>query len=292
MSTTYKPALLKALVRIVAREALNRIPLTEIGAEFTKLYWNQTVVFHLRQAAVLTKEPEVIKAIRSTAERCNVRDLSQLPAVDRRKLEEKMARVLTIDVLRRFHNSKPEHMPPLFTWDQGDEHISLSKPALAFIEAENRPLETLANYWWAKYLERVNLLAPLIIDKVERNGARRGGIAKFLKVLQEVDDKRCFYCGRNLDAGTRIDIDHVLPWSFLLADPVWDLVLTCAACNSAKSDWLPDRKFIDRLITANETRHKKRLPVGISPAIDADEIYRLYDAAISLEWPRFWSPSA
>jgi hypothetical protein len=39
MSTTYKPALLKAIVRIVAREPATTIPLATIGAEFTRLYW-------------------------------------------------------------------------------------------------------------------------------------------------------------------------------------------------------------------------------------------------------------
>jgi hypothetical protein len=82
-STTYKPALLKSLARVVPRGRETIVPLTAIGAEFVRLYWNQTVIFHLRQAAVLSKEPEVIKGIRSTAERCGVRDLAKLPSANR-----------------------------------------------------------------------------------------------------------------------------------------------------------------------------------------------------------------
>jgi hypothetical protein len=289
MSTTYKPALLKALVRIVARAPAPKIPLTTIGSEFTKLYWNQTVVFHLRQAAVVSKEPEVLREIRNASERYNVRELSKLPPPAREHIERSMARILTIDVLRRFHASKPPSMPPLYIWLERQDFISLPDTAVELLAAQNKPLETLANYWWARKLERVNVLAPLIIDKVERDGARRGSLVRFLRILGQIDEKRCFYC--DCDLATRVEVDHVLPWTFLLADPVWDLVLSCAPCNAAKSDRLPERRFIEQLIVVNEQRSKKTLPRGVSPLVKGDDIVQLYEAAISVEWPRFWAPA-
>ena len=60
-SASYKPALLKALVRCCRQSYDLRIPLGAIGREFTKLYWNQTVVYHLRQAASLSKESTAVK---------------------------------------------------------------------------------------------------------------------------------------------------------------------------------------------------------------------------------------
>lgn len=41
-SASYKPALLKALVRCCQRTQSLQIALDAIGREFTKLYWNQT----------------------------------------------------------------------------------------------------------------------------------------------------------------------------------------------------------------------------------------------------------
>ncbi|MGH7716761.1 MAG: hypothetical protein ACREML_12285, partial [Vulcanimicrobiaceae bacterium] len=111
MSTTYKPALLKAITLITRRTQEPIITLAEIGAEFTRLYWNQTVIFHLRQAAVISKEPEVIHAIRNASERYRVRELTKLPDQARKQIDLLMARVLKIDVLRRFHASRPTHMP-------------------------------------------------------------------------------------------------------------------------------------------------------------------------------------
>ncbi len=291
MSTSYKPALLKALARIVRRQPARQIALTAIGAEFVRMYWNQTVVFHLRQAAVLTKEPEVIKAIRQVSHDKATRKLEALPETTRLRLEAEMARILAIDVLRRFHASAPASMPPLFTWSKGDRSISLADPALAFISANGWVLESLANLWWARYLERVNVLAPFIIEKVEREGAQRGSLLKFLRILQETDDGCCFYFERPFTTALAASVDHVIPWSYLLADPPWDLVLACTMCNSSKSDTLPARGFIDKLAAVNERRVKLVLPSAFgSPLVSIDQVGKYYDAALAVEWPSGWQP--
>lgn len=119
MSTTYKPALLKALVRVCRKKHSLIIPLTELGSEFAKMYWNQTIVFHLRQAAVVSKEAEVVRRIRSIATEYGAHSLADLPPRGRAQIETSMSRVLAIDVLRRFHNSKPDDMGLLYDWNQG-----------------------------------------------------------------------------------------------------------------------------------------------------------------------------
>ena len=291
MSTSYKPALLKALTRIVRRQPARTIPLITIGAEFVRMYWNQTVVFHLRQAAVVSKEPEVIKAIRQASRDKSTRKLETLPESVRGRLEAQMARILTIDVLRRFHASAPASMPPLFEWSKGDMSITITDPALSFIAAQSMVLESLANLWWARYLERVNVLAPFIIEKVEREGAQRSSLARFLRILQDTDDGRCFYCERPFTPDLSVNVDHVIPWSYLLADPPWDLVLACGACNASKSDTLPSRDFIDKLATVNERRAKLLVPSTFgSPLVSVGEVGRYYDAALAVEWPAGWRP--
>lgn len=69
------------------------------------------------------------------------------------------------------------------------------------------------------------MLAPLIMKKVERNGAERESLAKYLKFLRVTDRTHCFYCGRPVGDGETRYVDHVINWSFLLSDPLWDLVL-------------------------------------------------------------------
>ena len=291
MSSSYKPALLKAIVRIVRRDNSDEIPLATIGSAFVELYWVQTVIFRLRQAATITAEPEVIRRIRSTADLRGVRNLRELPAESRSKLDREMARVLTINVLDAFHRSKPLHMAPLFAWEAKSDSISLSASALSFIRRDGHALETIANHWWARYLERVNMLAPLIIEKVERNGAERTSLARFLRILTQVDESKCFYCERQLDDNRDTHVDHFIPWSFLLCDPMWDLVLSCARCNLAKSDRLPDRVFLEKLCSRGVLRAKVALPPGFaSPLIPREDIDRYFDAALSVEWPSGWHP--
>jgi hypothetical protein len=291
MSSSYKPALLKALVRIARQGAGPEIPLLRIGNEFVALYWTQTVVFRLRQAATIVSEPEVVRHIRSAADIAGVRSLTELPASARDKLNREMARVLTINVLQAFHNSAPASMDSFYEWAPKSTTIRMPAVAHEFVRQHGRSLESIANLWWAKYLEKVNLLAPLVIEKVERDGAQRGALGKFMKILRAIDEPRCFYCARPLDSGPRTHVDHVIPWSFLLADPLWDLVLSCAECNIAKSDVLPRREFLDKLEQTGSRRAKFTLPPGVaSPLLPRHEMERFYDAALSVEWPAGWTP--
>jgi len=292
MSTSYKPALLKALIRIVRERPAPEIPLLRIGAEFVKLYWVQTVMFHLRQAATLRSEPEVVRSIRNVADVHRVRLLANLPDEARLRLERDMARILRINVLEAFHRSKPDGMAPLFSRLVGSDFVVLPVGAVQFIAAHSSALESIANLWWARYLEKVNLLAPLVIEKVERNGAQRGSLSRYLRILREIDEPRCFYCGRDLGSVT-VEVDHVIPWSFLLADPLWDLVLACAPCNGAKSDTLPAPEFVERLVATGARRSRISLPPGFASAfLGRDDIDRYYNAALAVEWPSGWSPPA
>jgi hypothetical protein len=68
------------------------------------------------------------------------------------------------------------------------------------------------------------------------------------------------------------------------------LVLACASCNSAKSDLLPDAQYLDKLIRRNHALARKSIAKTASMLIKPEEITRLYDAAVSVEWPGIWAP--
>lgn len=51
------------------------------------------------------------------------------------------------------------------------------------------------------------------------------------------DKNKCRYCGKNLNKNNRV-IDHVLPWSKGGRNTEDNLVLSCRACNSQKSNKL------------------------------------------------------
>lgn len=292
MSATYKPALLKAIVRLQSERGRETLSLTELAEQFVLLYWTQTVVFHLRQAASLSKEPEIPRAVRNAAEQSHCRKLRDLPSATRARLVKSITGILRINVLERFHKRLPPGSDPIYTWD-GGEAITFTATAVEFVRKNAMALEVIANYWWAGYLEQVNLLAPAIIQKIETDGIRRGSLQWFYKRVAETDHVACFYCGASLsNVGGSKHIDHVLPWSFLLADPAWDLVLACERCNLGKSDRLPDRRFIEQL----EALNRRRLTImpdfmRNSAPIPAGGILQLYEAARAVEWPNAWEPN-
>ena len=290
MSASYKPALLKALTRIASRSDSLAISLEDIGEEFAKMYWNQVVVYHLRQASSVSKESEVIRLISQVSRDYGMRSFSDLPKAGREKIRAAMARILTINVLAAFHTSKPADMPFLFDWSKGETRVRLSSESHTFLCENSGVLQVVANYHWATFLEACNRLAPKIIQKVARDGARRGSLIPYLRILSEDGPQECFYCGTGFEDSRAAVVDHVIPWSFLLEDPIWDLVLSCAKCNSAKSDWLPESEFISRLVRRNRETLHARLQGKISLLFGAEDVERLYQAAISLEWPRFWTP--
>lgn len=289
-STTYKAALLKALARLAQSGDATHISLTRIGEEFVRLYWNQTVVFHLRQAAVLSKEAVAVKLIRETASAARARSFQDLPAPDRRTLAAKMAKLLTVNVLEAFHASAPISMDALYSWERSDDHITVSRESSAFLRKNLLPLDIIANYHWADFLEGCNRLAPRIVQKVSRDAARRSSLLRYMTLLSSDGEAECFYCGIGSGAGTLMQVDHVIPWSFLLEDPLWDLVVACRRCNASKSDWLPEPAFLDKLKRRNFER--PLLGGKVSALVSEPDIDRLYNAAISVEWPGFWAPGS
>lgn len=285
MSTTYKAALLRALAVIAGESESATIPLERIAAAFVRLYWDQTVRFGLRQAPQITKEPVVLRQIRATAERYNVRDYRDLPAAALGKISAGLVTTITHDVIPRFHNSKPPSMMELYQWSQGDVSLRLLPGAVRFLAERRSAIEVVANYFWARRLEKWNHLAPRVIEKVEGARPPRGNVRRYLALLLSVDP-HCFYCERPLSNDSRAHVDHAISWNFLLEDYLWDLVPACASCNSSKSDRLPPEPFIEKLARRNFGRI-----ISLAPPAQlhgADNLRKYYDAARSVEWP-VWS---
>lgn len=99
------------------------------------------------------------------------------------------------------------------------------------------------------------------------------------ELLKEFDGAPVdFYTGKPL-AIDDISVDHVLPWSFVYSDDIWNLVLTSKSNNSRKSNSIPAQEDIDRLIE----RNKKLLNVvsdsfklDIEESIKREYINKLY----------------
>jgi 5-methylcytosine-specific restriction endonuclease McrA len=97
---------------------------------------------------------------------------------------------------------------------------------------------------WVRFTEGFTS-PPKLHDKIDGTKLKRGAVAHWRNLLLSIQSGKCFYDETH---GMEFsEVDHVLPWSFVLEDRTWNLVLACRACNNKKGDQLADMAAIERL---------------------------------------------
>ena len=103
------------------------------------------------------------------------------------------------------------------------------------------------NYKWTQLLEKFNY-SPKIASKVNgisETKLRRNSLKKYKDtLLLEYSGKAIdFYTGEELNDDD-ISIDHVIPWSFMYSDDIWNLVIISRSRNSSKSNSILTKKLL------------------------------------------------
>ncbi len=294
MSSSYKPALLVAIVRCLSKTEwrTTTMPLSMLAASYLDMYWTQVVVFRLRHSSRDSAPPLIVQHILAASARLKARKIDDLPSSERESLTDLIAKVLPINVLDAFHNSKPAEMPRLYEWHSPQANITLDGRAVDFIKAHSAALTLIGNYYWARFLSRLNA-APYIIDKVERLKPARSSLVKYARLLRDLGERSCFYCRRQISDVDQAAVDHFIPWTFAFEDKLWNLVMACRPCNSAKSDQLADDAILDRLIALNKIRSSSPLVKPASQlALQQPDptLVHLYRTARNEEWPVWLMP--
>jgi hypothetical protein len=101
---------------------------------------------------------------------------------------------------------------------------------------------------WVRFTENLTS-APKLHDKIGGT-TQRSQVAQWRESLMEIQNEKCFY-DESHDMLSP-EVDHVLPWTFVLEDKTWNLVLACRKCNNGKRDGLTDVRSLERLCTRNE----------------------------------------
>ena len=82
----------------------------------------------------------------------------------------------------------------------------------------------------------------------------------YRKILaEEFESNNCFYCGKKLQKG--VHVDHVIPWSYMKEDYLWNFVLACPACNIKKKDKLPNEPILSQVVVRNEELKQSDNPI-------------------------------
>lgn len=275
-TNTYKLAWGRAIIECIIDKSytisLNKavIKFKSIAYKIIKYYWNQTFFFNLRQSSPLDSDPVILQRIQKLIHFYIVRAETVLPAwfdvgmellqsTEPKILEETINKIcvdLTKDVSYRFKYIQGQSLD-IYEYDRFQKalEIKFSLDDIKVITEYSTVLSDLLNYKWAQLLEKYNT-HPKIIEKtksISNNKIRRKSLSAYKdQLLREFNGNKIidFYTGLEI-VPEEISVDHVIPWSFMYSDDIWNLVITTKSKNSSKSNNIPDKTIIDKLNRRN-----------------------------------------
>lgn len=266
---TYKMAWAKAIIEICIEnnsdDELVNITFDQISSKILKYYWNQTIYFNLIQGSNLSKIPEILtitkKLIDDYFNTFNTKFPERFEKIESKlnknnlnKNISKISKVLKKDVCWRFLNLNNKKYD-IYKLNKEEGNIELKLENVKAIKDYSDLLLQVVNYRWTQILENFNH-SPRISSKVraiDDNSIKRSNLSKFHEylILEFEDQKKyCFYCG-NIIPDDEISLDHIIPWSFMFSDDIWNLVFCHKSENSMKSNSIIEEKYIEKLEQRN-----------------------------------------
>lgn len=244
-----------------------KISFSKISKKYIKYYWNQTIFFDLKQGSNPIKPPVILTYVKEIIQKYFKLTNSNIPELyekaetkferiglirDYNKLVKKIVSTLKQDVSWRFKilNGKDTE---IYSYIKGNDFIIIDSSLLKKLKENEQDLYDLINYRWGLILETFNS-SPRINKKVkimDERDIKRSSLNKFKKFLDlENKEHKCFLCD-NVISENNISIDHVIPWSYMYSDDIWNLVYVCKNCNSSKNNRIPSEEEINKLKLRN-----------------------------------------
>ena len=256
MENTYKMVWIRSIVETCVLDPnVQEIQFDHLSKLIFGYYWNQTIYFDLEQSPNPLKRPVIYQIVKEEISEYRHKNGKQpvwfsgaensvsIPV-------SKISTILSKDVCWRFPKVGKENFD-LYYLDIKNRTIILHRTDL--IREYANVLFDVINYRWTQKLEEFNH-SPRISQKVrgtDRENIRRKSLAKFRKYLDlENPDHVCFHTGRKIKY-ENLSIDHVLPWSYLFSDNLWNLVYVDKSFNSSKGNIIPKEETIEKLENRN-----------------------------------------
>ena len=273
---TYKLAWGRAILECInfGKYQINDFDVTiqfdDISECMIKYYWNQLFFFNLKQAPYKDKDPVICQDVLMLINYYKTNYSTNIPIwfdevkdkIDESfysKIIKHISKTLHENVSWRFKKIDKQIID-LYRYNKKDgSFIAIKENELQLLKEYGIILSKLLNYKWAQLLEKFNF-CPKIVNKVNgisESKLRRNSLSEYKKqLLKEFNDGNVidFYTGEQLDL-KNISIDHVIPWSFMYSDDIWNLVITSKSNNSSKSNTIPNEEIINKL----KDRNKKLL---------------------------------
>jgi HNH endonuclease len=303
-TNSYKFALWRALAKLApaTNETKAIISKHNLSPVFLEYYWPLEVKYHIRQGIDPKKDPIVMVQIRELMKAGTIKHGESLKDFQKRMPTEYQTLVTTIakecfnDVIPRFHNVHgaaiaPEIFRYTGTVGRVGDNIQLTDASRRFLLVYKKLIDYIAVSGWVRFTEQFTA-APKLHDKIDGSSMRRGAVSVWREPLIAIQQGKCFY-----DQGhdmSEPEVDHVLPWSFVLEDRTWNLVLACRDCNNQKRDRLTDTASLKRLCDRNDQIRSGKLCVDAAFGRHFEEwqtrnlssyVKALYDQAVADGFP-------
>jgi len=261
MENTYKMVWIRSIVETCCLEPNTReIHFDTLSKKIFGYYWNQTIYFDLEQSPNPKKRPGIYQIVYE--EIYKFRDVYGSKPEWFSKIEskitipmKKISKILSKDVCWRFLKVGNKNYD-LYNLDKEKKIITLKYTKL--ISDYSDLLFDIINYRWIQKLEEFNN-SPRISKKVrgtERENVKRGNLKKFQKYLDlENPEHICFITNQHIEKDS-LSIDHVIPWSYLYSDNLWNLVYVDKKQNSSKGNKIPTQTMIKKLEKRNKRLSK------------------------------------
>jgi hypothetical protein len=268
MENTYKMGWVRSLVDFsIFNTNTKLVCFDDLSRFIFGYYWNQTIFFNLEQSPNPLKRPVIhqiaIDKINQYQKKYGYQPVFFTKVENKIDVDyPKISKVLNQDVCWRFPSVGKEKFD-FYDLDRDNLKLTLYRPDL--LKEYSDVLYELINYRWTQKLEEVNS-SPRISLKVrgtDREKIRRKPLKPFRKYLDQTNPRRISFITGKPISESDLSVDHVIPWSYLYSDDLWNLVYVERGENSSKSNRIPDEEMIGRL----ERRNKKLMRVLESKGI-------------------------
>jgi len=266
---TYKFALTKFLLDYSHENQkvdVHQISYDEIAEKFLEYYWFQECKYKFKQDFKIERLPKVIGIIRRYCGENYIPESyeeyfkgkvdlkrTMIKEIKSHCLQDVIPRLQPKNIFsfyRHFHTLSPTRKKFRLP-SKNKRYIEITEVAHQFFKENYYVLSKLLIYEWAKFLEKTNF-TPMLIAKIEGLGLHeRRSLTKYRNILLKQMDTRCFYCD-SIVYNNDIHIDHFIPWSYIYDDVIWNLVISCSACNLKKSDYLAPSTCLVKIEKRNE----------------------------------------
>ncbi len=258
MTNTYKMVWIRSIVDVCCDDpTIKEIHFDQLSSKIFGYYWNQTFFFDLKQDSL--ENSKIQQLVRTEIKRYKEKKSDPSPKWFTEIEDEISIPISEVSTqLKRYaahlFPKVSGRMYDLYQLDLSNRTLTPNHPKL--IKDHSQILIDLINYRWTQKLEEFNN-SPRISQKVrciENKKIPRTSLKKFEKYLDlENPDQICFIGNEKMKTKS---IDHVIPWSFMYSNDLWNLAYVDLSQNSSKGRKPPHEKIIKKLQRRNEKLYK------------------------------------